>query len=366
MKILHPAFVKMWRSPQPVPPPPRQLPTPPLPPPRLLHPQSPPMWGSVCLVGELSIALWQDVPPPAASVRGVAWALDALETAAKTAADFTTDLLVLPELFLGGYRLLSEMAHTCALRPESTEIGECCRIARENALAIVLGFYEKGDDGHCYNSALAIDSCGTVKSIYRKTHLFGAAEQAAFTPGHHLAEVFTLCNGVRCCLLVCYDVEFPEAVRSCALAGASLVLTPTANFFPYSFANEPIIRVRAYENHLCVVYANWAEHKNEDGVHFNGQSVVATAEGEFLLMLAASDRGLFLAEALEYKFVRRGGAAAGQGGEQLRDRRPMIYYRTGTEEEGLAARPRIQAWKLAVAGAFAAGLILGALAKKPR
>jgi 5-aminopentanamidase len=195
-------------------------------------------------------------------------------------------------------------------------------------------------------------------------HLFGAAEQAAFTPGRRLAEVFTLCNGVRCCLLVCYDVEFPEAVRSCALAGASLVLTPTANFFPYTFANEPIIRVRAYENHLCVVYANWAEHKNEDGVHFNGQSVVASAVGELLLMLAASDRGLFLAEALED--VRRGGAAAGQGGEQLRDRRPMIY-RTSTEEEGLAACPaRELVWKLAVAGAFTAGLLLGALAKKPR
>ena len=312
----------------------------------------------------LSIALWQDVPPPAASVRGAAWAIDALETAARTAADSNTDLLVLPELFLGGYRLLSEMARPCALRPEATEIAECCRIARENALAIVLGFYEKGDEGHCYNSALAIDSCGTVKSIYRKTHLFGAAEQAAFTPGRRLAEVFTLCNGVRCCLLVCYDVEFPEAVRSCALAGASLVLTPTANFFPYTFANEPIIRVRAYENHLCVVYANWAEHKNEDGVHFNGQSVVASAVGELLLVLAASDRGLFLAEALED--VRRGGAAAGQGGEQLRDRRPMIY-RTSTEEEGLAACPaRELVWKLAVAGAFTAGLLLGALAKKPR
>jgi predicted amidohydrolase len=116
--------------------------------------------------------------------------------------------------------------------------------------------------------------------------------------------------------------------------------------------------VRAYENHLCVVYANWAEHKNEDGVHFNGQSVVASAVGELLLMLAASDRGLFLAEAIED--VRRGGGAAGQGGEQLRDRRPMIY---------LSARPELRAqlaWKLAVAGAFIAGLLLGALAKKPR
>ena len=82
------------------------------------------------------------------------------------------------------------------------------------------------------------------------------------------------------------DVEFPEAVRTCALNGAALVLVPTANFHPYSFANDPIIRVRAFESHVHVIYANWSEHVNEDGVHFNGQSVCASPQGEPLMMLA--------------------------------------------------------------------------------
>ena len=96
-----------------------------------------------------------------------------------------------------------------------------------------------------------------------------------------------------------------QAVRSLALAGASLIITPTANFEPYSFVNRSIVRVRAFESHVSLVYANWAEdsqrvralqrgaahtacreqagHTSEDGVRFNGQSVVASPQGELLL-----------------------------------------------------------------------------------
>ena len=42
------------------------------------------------------------------------------------------------------------------------------------------------------------------------------------------------------------DVEFPEAVRTCALNGAALVLVPTANFHPYSFANDPTTNMWHY------------------------------------------------------------------------------------------------------------------------
>mmetsp|Transcript_12647 Transcript_12647/g.39869 ORF Transcript_12647/g.39869 Transcript_12647/m.39869 type:complete len:292 (+) Transcript_12647:41-916(+) len=278
----------------------------------------------------LVIALWQDTPPPAASAEGVAWALDALEPAAEAAVGGGAHLLVLPELFLGGYRQLSTMAPACALKPDAPELQCVASIAQKNALAIILGFFERGDDGRVYNSALAVDADGAVKSIYRKTHLFGAAETAAFAPGDRLGDVFTLCNGVRCSLLICYDVEFPEVVRSCVLGGASLVVTPTANFFPYSFANETIVRVRAFESHIHVVYSNWSEHKNEDGVHFNGQSVVASPQGEHLLMLKPGDKGLFLSKPLE-GLDRGSSAANGREDDYLRDRRPELY-RMGAAE----------------------------------
>ena len=73
-----------------------------------------------------------------------------------------------------------------------------------------------------YNTVVAMDSTGVRRAVYRKTHLFGAKEKAAFTPGSCLGEVFQLA-GLSVGLLICYDVEFPEAVRTLALNGAELI-----------------------------------------------------------------------------------------------------------------------------------------------
>ena len=76
---------------------------------------------------------------------------------------------------------------------------------------------------------------------------------------------------------------------------------------------------------MHVVYCNYAEHVNEDGVHFNGQSVVASPQGEHLLLLKPKDKGLFFSKPLEG--LDKGGGAAEEGHEDdyLRDRRPELY-----------------------------------------
>ena len=105
------------------------------------------------------------------------------------------------------------------------------------------------------------------------------------------------------------------------------MLVPTANFHPYSFANDPIIRVRAFESHVHVIYANWSEHVNEDGVHFNGQSVCASPQGEPLMMLSSTDCGLFhVPGGVD---VRGVGALDGHEDDYLRDLRPELYASQG-------------------------------------
>lgn len=274
----------------------------------------------------LSVALWQGTSPPASTAkRRLAWAVAELETAASAAAEGGAHLLVLPELFLGCYSSLEASASECALRVGSSpELERVAGIARGNGLAVVLGFFELGADGRIYNSAMAVDADGAIASVYRKTHLYGQAECAAFTPGDELGNVFSLC-GVRCGMLICYDVEFPETVRTLALAGASLVLTPTANMHPYGFVNNPIIRVRAYESHVHVVYSNWAEHVNEDGIQFNGQSIVADPRGKHLLELQPSDVGVFQVKLSNFETRTSG---EGHEDDHLRDRRPELYTTT--------------------------------------
>ncbi|MFP3435755.1 nitrilase-related carbon-nitrogen hydrolase, partial [Paraburkholderia sp. SIMBA_061] len=79
-------------------------------------------------------------------------------------------------------------------------------------VAILYGYPERSGDA-VYNAAQLLDSKGTRRLNVRKTHLFGAGEKRLYTPGEELSKVVELC-GVRLAVLICYDVEFPEAVRT--------------------------------------------------------------------------------------------------------------------------------------------------------
>jgi predicted amidohydrolase len=63
-------------------------------------------------------------------------------------------------------------------------------------------------------------------------------------------------EGLKVGLLICYDIEFPEASRMLALAGAELIAVPTALMEPYCRTTRIIIPARAYENQLFVAYVN--------------------------------------------------------------------------------------------------------------
>ena len=185
--------------------------------------------GKLVYMPPLAVALWQGTPPPidfVGTLRGhsTAWALEELATAAASAAADGAQLLVMPELFLGGYRALAQIKNPCALRVGvSADIDRVCAIACQHRLCIVVGFFERGGDNEIYNSAMAVDSDGTVASIYRKTHLFGPAEEAAFTPGNELGQVFRLCGGVACALLICCT---PNEIETTAHPCVSVLWSP--------------------------------------------------------------------------------------------------------------------------------------------
>ncbi|MDG9422980.1 hypothetical protein OLF92_10885, partial [Streptococcus pneumoniae] len=87
-----------------------------------------------------------------------------------------------------------------------------------------------GEDVH--NSVVLIDRQGWVLSNYRKTHLYGPVDEAAFAPGAGFAEPAVV-DDVSVGLLICYDIEFPEPARALALAGAQLIVVPTSLMAPF-------------------------------------------------------------------------------------------------------------------------------------
>ena len=81
-------------------------------------------------------------------------------------------------------------------------------------------------------------------------------------------------------MLICYDVEFPEAVRALALAGANLLLIPTALTPEYDAVPGAIVPARALENQVFVAYCNHAG--TENGLAYLGGSCIASPDGRKL------------------------------------------------------------------------------------
>ncbi|MCP8895216.1 carbon-nitrogen hydrolase family protein [Shinella daejeonensis] len=211
--------------------------------------------------------------------------LERIAMAAADAASGGAKLLILPELAVTGYGADAafERLGSPASGPVAQRLGA---IARENRLAIVAGFAER-EGANLYNSALFTDGIGT-QAVYRKSHLYGEYERRWFradAPGSVLVEL----GGIRLGMLICYDVEFPENVRRLALAGADLVVVPTAvpKGAAGTFIASHMIRVRAFENQTFVAYVNHCGA--DDRFSYAGLSCIAAPDGAVLA--AGPDEG---------------------------------------------------------------------------
>lgn len=141
--------------------------------------------------------------------------------------------------------------------------------------------------------ALVADATGTVLGTYRKVHLYGAAEHAAFTPGS-APPLLVDVAGLRVGVAVCYDVEFPETARAAALAGADVLAVPTA--MDDARAARVLLPARALENGLVLAYANHAPGGTAGTVPFSGESVVLGADGRVLARAAATGDDLLVVD----------------------------------------------------------------------
>jgi len=162
------------------------------------------------------------------------------------------DLAVFPELFVGGYETGDPgRVAIDAAGPELAGLGRRCG---EVGTALIAGFTERAGDDRYANSAACFDQDGRLAAVYRKTHLFGEAEEGAFAAGDELVTVELA--GTVAAPLICFDVEFPEPARRLARAGARLLVTIAANMAPYGPDHRLAAQARALDNRLPHVYVN--------------------------------------------------------------------------------------------------------------
>ncbi|SCW44844.1 carbon-nitrogen hydrolase family protein [Ancylobacter rudongensis] len=241
-----------------------------------------------------------------------------LDAAAAEAAAGGADLLLAPEMFLTGYNIGREAAVAKAEPAEGTSARRAGEIARTHGIGLCYGYPERGDGGAIYNSCLLLDKDGTRLLNFRKTHLFGDLDRAMFAPGEGSAELASF-EGYRVGMLICYDVEFPEAVRALALAGADLVLVPTANMKPYDAVSHVVVPARAFESELFVAYANRCGVEGE--LDYMGLSCVGDPHGLHLAMAGDGEELLFAD--LDPARLK----AARAINTHVPDRRPEVYRR---------------------------------------
>ena len=173
------------------------------------------------------------------------------------------------------------------------------RLAREIGAVIVGSVFERRGSGLYHNTAVVLDADGRLAGRYRKMHIPddpGYHEKFYFTPGDTGFVPVDTAAG-RLGVLVCWDQWFPEAARLMALAGADLLLYPTAiGWDPADDADErrrqfdawrTVQRGHAVANGLPLLAANrcgWEPHPDdpERGIEFWGGSFACGPQGELL------------------------------------------------------------------------------------
>jgi predicted amidohydrolase len=227
------------------------------------------------------------------------------------AKDLGVELVIAPELFITGYNV----ANPISGYPQSQWLEEVSKLCLEYGVALILGGPEV-QGSVVFNSSYFIDDCGRLLDIYRKTHLFGDDERAAFAAGDEMPKVIDF-HGIKIAIMICYDVEFPEMVRSAAVRGADLVAVPTAQMVPFTFVAESLIATRAWENQIYVAYAN--HDAQERGLKYVGRSSICAPDGS---QMASCTYGSHLLVAdIDPVTV----SESQRQNPYLKDRRPELY-----------------------------------------
>jgi 5-aminopentanamidase len=260
----------------------------------------------------MRIALWQTAGFPA----DVAANLAALERTAQAAAAAGAELLLCPECWLCGYNIGAAVVDL-AEPHDGPSAQRVSSIARANGIAIAYGYAELDVANRWVHNAVQVfGPDGEPLSGYRKTHLFGPAERAEYRAGDCFEPPFAL-GGFKIGLLICYDIEYPEAVRVLALMGAELLLVPTALTDEYAAVPQFIVPARSVENQIYIAYCNRAG--TENGMRFLGGSCLTGVDGR---ALAAAGAGEAL---IVGQISRRVQQAAAVAYPYRADRRPELY-----------------------------------------
>lgn len=240
--------------------------------------------------------------------------LDAIEKRVAEAAGNGAKLVLLQELHNGAYfcqhQCVSEFENAEPIPGPSTQ--RLSELAKKHGLVIVSSLFERRGAGLYHNTAVVLEKDGSIAGKYRKMHIPddpGFNEKFYFTPGDMGFHPIDTSVG-RLGVMVCWDQWYPEGARLMALAGADLLLYPTAIGWDPDDAQDEKDRQRnawilshrghAVANGLPVLSCNRIGHEaspiGRSGIDFWGSSHVLGPQGEFLAEAGTDAAEVLMAE----------------------------------------------------------------------
>lgn len=262
--------------------------------------------------------------------------LEKAKRLARIAAERGARLICFPELF-------STPWFPADIRAENFSLAEAIpgptaetmqALARELEAVLILPFFEKGEEGRHFNTALVVDADGEIAGKYRKIHVPQIPlweERAYFAPGDLGFPVFAT-RFARVGVQICWDNFFPEGTRILSLKGAQVVFAPTAAAFASQEKWARAICANAAFNGIYIFRVNRVGREAKQ--HFYGKSFCASPEGEMAAGASGVQEGVVLAE-LDLAEIER----TRRVWTFLQDRRPEVYRDLVKEEKIFTTEP---------------------------
>jgi len=267
--------------------------------------------------------------------------MDRAERMVRQAAINGSNIIVLPELFCSRYfcqKMNPKFFSWAEPVENSIVVNRFSKLAGELGVVIPIPFFEQINNEY-YNSCAVADANGEILGVYRKTHIpMGKCyeEKFYFTPSRENFEVFDTKFG-KVGIAICWDQWFPEVARSLALAGAEIIIYPTAIGSEPEFPDGETyahwartIQGHSAANGIPVVVANRVG--KEKKIEFYGGSFITDNKGAIVSQIGGDPKNgnadpspipikgavTFGFDRVDYKIFRAYWGI-------FRDRRPELY-----------------------------------------
>ena len=254
------------------------------------------------------------------------------------AAGEGAQLIVLPELASSGYVFESEgEARSSAESLSGAFVTMLTEVCVQHGVFVVAGLAEQGADCR-YNSAVMVGPQGQI-ATYRKLHLY-FDEKSWFAPGEGMPVVKL--PFATAAMAVCFDLWFPESVRTVAMGGADIVAVPTnwTGSFKRRLYSEAgycqgdyVAMAAAAQNGVVMVCAD--RIGTERDVHFLGASIIVGADGWPVAGPAPRDQDALLIAEIDLEEQRKARQRTPRN-HLFEDRRPDSYNALVIDATGAA------------------------------